>query len=75
MLIVMHNWKKGDLVKITSYDAALDSDTTTTGVVLGVDDTSENQQQNMFPLIFVFNFKSRRVDNMYPYNLEILSSL
>lgn len=75
MLIVMHNWKKGDLVKITSYDATLDSDTTTTGVVLGVDDTGENQQQNMFPLIFVYNFKSRRVDNMYPYNLEILSSL
>jgi hypothetical protein len=74
MLIVMHDWKRGDLVKITSYDPSIDDDVTTTGVVLGVDKKETSEQQNMFPLIFVFNFKSRRVDGMYPYNLEILSS-
>tara|TARA_B100000131_G_scaffold296620_1_gene314649 strand:+ start:195 stop:422 length:228 start_codon:yes stop_codon:yes gene_type:complete len=74
MLIVTQNWKRGDLVKITFTDGATSADECTVGVVMSAEKIPPMSQQNMFPLISVFNFKYRRVDRVYPYNLEMLSS-
>jgi hypothetical protein len=70
----IHNWRVGDLVKIKSraWDAIVDS--YSTGVVTEII-VEDDKQQLVFPLMGVYDFKLKKINKVYPSNLEILSSI
>ena len=72
---LVHNWHIGDLVKIKSRDWDAIIDSYSTGIVTAVEAMENERQQLMFALISVYDFKLRRVNKIYPSNLEILSSI
>ena len=70
----MHEWRVGDLVKIKTRDWDAIVDGYSIGIITDVSQEEEGGQQLIFPYVAVYDLKSNQVDNVYPSNLEILSS-
>lgn len=69
-------WNVGDLVTAMSYDLvdpAAEPAPSVTGIVVGVENKSGSQQMSLFPLVSVYDFKTRSVRRIYSYNLKVLS--
>lgn len=72
---LLYSWSVGDLVKIKNRDWDAIADTYSTGVITEVATKEIDNQQFMFPLVSVYDFKLKKVNRVYPSNIEILSPI
>jgi len=71
----LYGWSVGDLVKIKKRDWDAVVDTYSTGVITGITTEKSDKQQLMFPIVSVYDFKLKKINRVYPSNLEILSAI